>query len=627
MRIDFGGYRRLHDTGCNVDSKLIAFIGPNEAGKSSVLQGLAELNRLKPFTSSQIARRGAKKGGQIVSATFILGDNDITELAKRGVIAEAGTRESLRKMIDGRRTVLYDPPISRNWDHLNGLYEKYLLMIKEVMKLDPSLPKKLERKFSDLIVILKNQQEASDEKLDSIELAEEELSRASVKSAKIGPVIEEILEELRSSPFSRVQEYMKTGRPGFILYDANQRLLETRYDLSDAEVALGPPQPLVDVLALANLDLDELAAVLESGNLAKTKTLLKAGNKKLRELITPAWQQSEITLHLENEGSHLLVLVDELDENGAVTTLDERSDGLRAFLAMFCFVLARTLRNPAPSNPVILLLDEADRHLHYDAQADLVNVLMEQSEVSQVLYTTHSPGCLPPDLGTSVRLVEPDAASPDISHLRNGFWSSSAIGFSPLLVAMGAGAAAFSACRKAVLAEGATEMILLPTLIRLATNLASLDYQVAPGLSGLKKNGLGVDEIAARVAYLLDGDAGGIAIKKLLEATGVPEEVVVSLPRNKAIEDLVSRSCYLAAFEHIRQEGSTSVVPLEISDKTSSTLGKQIEEAAKLGGIKVPGKIAVANYLVQNPQKIVLTEANRRTLVALHESFCKIFSI
>lgn len=40
-RVEFAGYKRLLDAKCNLDDRLIAFVGPNEAGKSSVLEGLA----------------------------------------------------------------------------------------------------------------------------------------------------------------------------------------------------------------------------------------------------------------------------------------------------------------------------------------------------------------------------------------------------------------------------------------------------------------------------------------------------------------------------------------------------------------------------------------------------------
>jgi len=43
-RVEFAGYRRLMNANCSLDDRLIAFVGPNEAGKSTVLQGLAWLD-------------------------------------------------------------------------------------------------------------------------------------------------------------------------------------------------------------------------------------------------------------------------------------------------------------------------------------------------------------------------------------------------------------------------------------------------------------------------------------------------------------------------------------------------------------------------------------------------------
>ncbi len=43
-----------------------------------------------------------------------------------------------------------------------------------------------------------------------------------------------------------------------------------------------------------------------------------------------------------------------------VTPIAERSDGLRAFLGLVCFLIAADL-----SIPPILMIDEAERNLHY----------------------------------------------------------------------------------------------------------------------------------------------------------------------------------------------------------------------------------------------------------------------
>jgi predicted ATP-dependent endonuclease of OLD family len=90
---------------------------------------------------------------------------------------------------------------------------------------------------------------------------------------------------------------------------------------------------------------------------------------------------------------------------------------MRAFIALMAYTAVR-----APGqHPPILVIDDAETHLHYAAQADLIKVLSEQTAASQVVYTTHSAGCLPEELGTGVRVVLPLEGS-ERSTVANSFW-------------------------------------------------------------------------------------------------------------------------------------------------------------------------------------------------------------
>lgn len=159
-----------------------------------------------------------------------------------------------------------------------------------------------------------------------------------------------------------------------------------------------------------------------------------------------------------------------------LVAIAERSDGLRQYVSLLAFATLEKTEQPP-----ILLIDEAEAHLHYDAQADLVQMFARQELATKVIYTTHSVGCLPEDLGTGVRLVEMN--SPTTSIIRNWFWETDEPGFSPLLFGIGAKALAFMPVRFALITEGATDIILLPTLFREATGKSSLGFQVVPGLS------------------------------------------------------------------------------------------------------------------------------------------------
>ena len=271
------------------------------------------------------------------------------------------------------------------------------------------------------------------------------------------------------------------------------------------------------------------------------RSLERRVNAALSERLQPSWSQSALAVELAvNEGGLVEVNINEVDSvDFAVTPISERSDGLRTFLGLVCFLIAQDL-----DVPPVLMIDEAERNLHYDAQADLVGVLTDQLDVHKVIYTTHSPGCLPLDLGTGIRVVRRDANDRSVSTLANTFWTDSEPGFSHLLFAMGAEAAAFSAFRRAVLAEGVSEMILLPTLLRLADGGRPLDFQIAFGLSNIPI-AQAMHSVALITCFLVDGDSAGNMRRKQLFEAGVPKSHVFQLPDGKAIEDFVERTQYL----------------------------------------------------------------------------------
>jgi predicted ATP-dependent endonuclease of OLD family len=116
---------------------------------------------------------------------------------------------------------------------------------------------------------------------------------------------------------------------------------------------------------------------------------------------------------------------------------------------------------------------------------------------------------------------------------------------------MGASALAFASTRRAVIGEGAADAILLPTILRQANGLDRLQYQVAPGLANVDAAAIReLDLVAARVAYVLDGDAAGDAKENLLIDTGVPKGRILRLGSRRSeivLEDLLDPDVYLEA--------------------------------------------------------------------------------
>ena len=350
------------------------------------------------------------------------------------------------------------------------------------------------------------------------------------------------------------------------------------------------------------------------GEEGERDTHLAACNDRLNALFKQAWTQSDLSIHLKAE-HHLLKIQVKVVEDGKtyLSTFGERSDGLKAFVALVGF-----LHSLPDDQPPILLIDEAETHLHLDAQADLIEVLQDRVAATQVFYTTHSPGCLPLDLGRGLRFVEPTDQHYS-STLSHNFWDTKYPGFSAVLFKMGAGAFAFSSLRKAVLAEGAGDMILLPRLIREATCLETLTYQVAPRMNDFDESKGDRREVAASVAYLVDGDKGGRDRQKHLRRKyKVPDGLIVSHPNGYAAEDYLDPSAVLAAVNEVRRDAKRDTPITLAALPEGQTLGQRIDRWFKNHHVDAPSKVASATLLV-NEDGLRLRPGARDRLQTLHQ--------
>ncbi len=341
--------------------------------------------------------------------------------------------------------------------------------------------------------------------------------------------------------------------PRFLKFDEPARDLESEYDLSAA--APEADRGIHNFLALAGTTWERARQVSEQNDAGVTKIFVQDLDARLREKAALQWGQSDISIAV-SLNPPILSIVISMQERDFIG-LDQHSDGMQAFVALRSFV-ARAAEEEGDEVRPIILIDEAERHLHYDAQADLVRVLEEQDEAAQIIYSTHSAGALPRDLGLGVRAIVPqtrtvdgEVRQGDHSEVVNRFWTMGR-GFSPLLLAMGASAFAFAATQMAVVTEGMSDALLLPTLLREATGLTRLSFQAVPGFAEATPDEVNrFDLIAGRVAFLSDGDEGGREHAKKLRENGIEAEQIIYLGGDPesglSIEDLIPKSVYLTA--------------------------------------------------------------------------------
>jgi predicted ATP-dependent endonuclease of OLD family len=75
------GFRRFENATLNTSGKVIALLGPNEAGKSSILQALSYLNDDRPINQYDRMRKHKMTDDHaIIEAAFTFDEKDRTEM-------------------------------------------------------------------------------------------------------------------------------------------------------------------------------------------------------------------------------------------------------------------------------------------------------------------------------------------------------------------------------------------------------------------------------------------------------------------------------------------------------------------------------------------------------------------
>lgn len=630
-KLTIHGYRKLVNTECRFTGKLTAIVGPNEAGKSTLLDALLSAQNDEEIPASAYPYGlSVSPQTEALAVRYRLTSDDIQACGDLDTDDEP-VFYVVAKNYEGSRTHWTEPQLRRRTQPRQAA-------VSAVARYAATASAKgLERN---------EEADGPGDALDRVDRILQESALDSSVSDEQWQLVDALIGDLQEddtpargrqacaalvtwreqmrqpSPSTVALEHFSKLEPRFVMFGETERNLRSSYNLE--EVADDPPAALRNMADLADLDLGKLRDAYLADDPGAVTTATENANETLQERLNLAWKQSDIVVRMPLDGGTVRLLVK--TDAPRYNRVAEHSDGLKTFLALTAF--AHSLHKV--DVPLVLLIDEAEQHLHYDAQADLVRMLERQSLAAQVIYSTHSAGCLPSDLGTGVRGVAP-AEADGRSRVTNSLWQLGP-GFTPLLMALGAGAAAFAPSRYAAFGEGATEMLLLPSLIREATGEDQLDYQVTTGLAEVANSDLHALELEApRVVYLVDGDQGGDAHASRLGRSGVQANRIVRLGgpgSGLTIEALVKEELHLQAInEVLTQLGSQSHM-------TKADLGAQGTRGASLSawcqrtGVPEPGKPAVAVVLLElSEHQKLLTRDGVRALKDLHRDIAHALEI
>jgi predicted ATP-dependent endonuclease of OLD family len=437
-------YRSVRDSGwLEVETTKTIFVGPNEAGKSAILQALQQLNRpsgvngfdpLRDYPRSSYTDivKGIVKpeSTTIVEGHFTLEDNDKAEIpeAFQDYIFKVERRldnTAWYNFVDGPSKPFYkdiEKDLARLVAHIDGrqsapaagaaapalpsaLLTEITKTLNDWSPLAGDAGKKIEEWLKANFAKIEEGNKAEEERYDRI-LAVITLARDRDKA----------LDTLfkRIPVFVLFNNYFRV-RPLIHLEHLAQRL-ETKV-LDDEEYDYGN-QCLLKLLGFTARQLSNLGKAAEPAandqaalkkyrdQLDTRSYQLNAASVRLTDEINGVWlpdmkRDEASRLKVLADGQYLKVIVE--DELGVEVELNQRSEGFQWLVSFFVVFFAEAAEKHSNA---ILLLDEPGLSLHGLKQRDFRKTLSKLAEKNQTLYTTHSPFLVGPDELDIVRVVE-----------------------------------------------------------------------------------------------------------------------------------------------------------------------------------------------------------------------------
>ena len=541
-------YRSIRDTGeFEVENGKTILVGPNEAGKTVILQALQQLHApkgiegfdpLRDYPRSEYNKDIGR--GAVESATITVVEGHFK--------LEPGDLEGLPEGY-GDCTYVYGRKLDNNaWYKIDGgpTVSTYGSLTKDLTRLSAHVDKReaadvpapsaslseLAKEWNDATLVegecvskLKKWLESALPLIDEGNKAEEERYDRLLAACRVADEKVAALKHLagRLPVFVLFNNYFRV-RPRIHLEHLAQRvqsgvLDDKQYDYGNLCLLklLGfTAQELADFGNAPKPDLGDAAALkLYQDKLDKRDYQLNAASVQLTSEIVSVWnpnpERAEASkLKIKADGQYLKVVVE--DELGVEIELDQRSEGFQWLVSFFVVFFAEAADK---HENAILLLDEPGLHLHGLKQRDFRETISRLAVKNQTLYTTHSPFLVGPDELDMVRVVEMTDRKVG-TRVHDDLSSSDPAALLPLQEALGYDLAQslFSQTRNLVL-EGLTDYWYVEAVAQLLREAgeANLDEKIAlvfPRSAGkVVYYATILHAHKLKVAALLDSDAAG----------------------------------------------------------------------------------------------------------------------
>lgn len=435
-------YRSIIDTEeFDVEKDKTILVGPNEAGKSAVLQALQQINRppgVKKFDALRDYPRS--KYNDISSGRVKPSEVNVVEVEfsvddETDIIPDTWTDVTYkftRKLDNTATHQLIGAPAIPSW---NDLQKDLTRLAAHVDARVPTVGEGEQQPEKPSVALAKLAP-----KIPAFRLTAEQSKPISDWLTKVTPLVDEgnETEEQRldrltqscglAALHDQVLTKLDKRKPVFVLFNnyfrvrplIHLRHLAERIEgnlLDDDQYDYGN-SCLLKLLGFSARELSDLGQAQDPNKndpaslqayrdqLDQRQYQLNAAEVMLTSEIRQIWAPDQKRgdadkLRIRADGQYLKVVVE--DDLGVEIELDQRSEGFQWLVSFFVVFFAEAQNE---HKNAILLLDEPGLSLHALKQREFRKTISRLAEKNQTLYTTHSPFLVGPDELELVRVVE-----------------------------------------------------------------------------------------------------------------------------------------------------------------------------------------------------------------------------
>ncbi|PKO82714.1 MAG: OLD family endonuclease [Betaproteobacteria bacterium HGW-Betaproteobacteria-13] len=546
-------YRSIRDTGWfDVEDAKTILVGPNEAGKTAILQALQQINppegvrkfeELRDYPRSEYNDISTGKvmpaNVTVASARFELDENDKAAVPEEfwgcKYVLHRRLDNSARHELEGGASIPKYSDIAKDLQRLVAHVGARVPAVAEGATAGESPSEKLVAitgTWSDSTSMVDGEAQALggwlkevyplvEEDNEQEERRYERLLAATKVAERRSGVLDTLFKRLPL--FVLFSNYFRV-KPRLHLEHLAQRIEQNvldddAYDYGNLCLLklLGfTPRQLADLGRVSEPPRDDPGALKTyHDQLDRRSYQLNAASVRLTNEIRSVWvpdaKRAEADqLRVTADSQYLKVVV--VDDLGVEIELDQRSEGFQWLVSFFVVFFSEAQGKHANA---ILLLDEPGLNLHGLKQREFRNTLSRLSEHNQTLYTTHSPFLVGPDELDLVRVVEMVDRHAG-TKVHNKVIADDPGALLPLQEALGYDLAQslFSQARNLVL-EGLTDLWYIDSVAQLLRDAKIADLNEKVSLVPASTSGKVVyyatilHSQKLKVAALLDSDAAG----------------------------------------------------------------------------------------------------------------------